>query len=174
MDEPFKTQKNIRFSHQPDLFGLPSAIVGALIGIVLFILLYFVSNAAGSEFRLITWLVSGIMAYYNSEVASRLPWCIIVFGISVIPYAILGALFGPKNKGLTIIGISVFIIYGCPVLDGIQPFRTVSSLAPPARAGVPRIHANFRERFEKFVRIRETLAPGASAGVRGSSFRASR
>jgi hypothetical protein len=111
MNQTLETQKNIKISHQPKLFGLPSPVIGALIGVTLFTLVYLVSNAAGLEFLPTVLLAPGIIAYYNSDLASDFLRYVVVFGISAIPFAILGSLFGSKSKGLIIIGISLFIIY---------------------------------------------------------------
>jgi hypothetical protein len=116
MDDPFKTQKNITVSHQQNLIAWLGPVIGALAGITLFALFYFLSNAVRSEILHLALNAPGFLIYltigsvYTSDV-DVLDQQIILFGISSIPYAVLGALFGSKNKGLIIMGIVLFIIY---------------------------------------------------------------
>lgn len=113
MNETLETQRNIKFSHQPKLFGLPGSITGALIGVVLFVVVYLVSNAAGFEILPTLLVAPGFLVYFTVGSISAIQPLddAIFFGISSIPFAVLGCLFGPKNKGLIVIGIALFIMY---------------------------------------------------------------
>ena len=113
MDDSVITQKNIKFSHQSNSFALPGSVTGALIGIIFFILVYFVSNATGLEILSTALIVPGTLI--GSTIGSVTTYDIleetIFLGISSIPLAVLGALFGSKNKGLIMMGIVLFIMY---------------------------------------------------------------
>ena len=113
MDDPFKTQKNIKFSHRSKSFRLPGPVLGTLLGIVLFILVYFVSNAMGLEILSTALIVPGylISSTIGSVSASNVLDQAIFFGISSFPSAVLGVLFGSKNKALIIMGLVLFIMY---------------------------------------------------------------
>ena len=113
MDETLETQRTIKLSHQPKSFGLPGPLTGALIGISLFNIAYFASNAVGLEILPTALMIPGYLtgSTIGSVSTSDVLDQIIFFGISAIPPAVLGALFGSKNKGLIIMGIVLFIMY---------------------------------------------------------------
>jgi hypothetical protein len=121
MNETLANQENNKFPHNPKLFGLPRPIAGALIGIVLFILIYLISNAAGFIILSAALLAPGIWANLMFESAmDRLPISASAYDFlsyamayiaAFIPPAILGSLFVSKKKEMRIIGIGLFIMY---------------------------------------------------------------
>ena len=113
MDDPFKTQKNIKVSHQQNSVAWLGPVIGALAGITLFALVYFLSIALGSEILPIALTAPGILVHFTigSVSTSDVFDNAIFLGISSIPYAVLGALFGSRNKWLFLMGIGLFIMF---------------------------------------------------------------
>lgn len=108
MNETLANQENDKFPNQTSLLGLSRSIAGALIGIVLFILIYLVSNAAGFIILSAALLAPGIWANLMFESPmDRLPISAsaydflsyaLAYGAASIPPAILGSLFVSKKK----------------------------------------------------------------------------
>ena len=121
MNETSTMQESKVEAAESKLFGLPRPWAGALFGIVLFTLIYLLSNAAGFIILPTALLAPGIWANLIFESAmDRLPISAsaydflsyaLAYGAASIPPAILGSLFVSKKKGRRIIGIGLFILY---------------------------------------------------------------
>ncbi len=99
---------------EPKLFGLPRAWAGALIGILLFWLVYLLSYyGAGFGIFSVALLAPGIWAnaIVGSATYGGFLYYPIVFVASSIPPAVLGALFVSKKRGLKMVGVIVLVIY---------------------------------------------------------------
>lgn len=100
---------------ETNLFGLPRTIAGALIGILFFIILFFVFNTLGtkSRFLMATLLAPGFLAMIllqNLDIPSR-GLVIIFFLTSGFIPAIIGSLIVSKEKIIRANGIILLVIY---------------------------------------------------------------
>jgi hypothetical protein len=121
MNKTLANQGNNKFHHQAKLFGLPRPIAGALIGILLFILIFLVSSGIGDMVFARTLLGPGDWTYTKLEsVMVRLPISASAYGFlayaiiyvaSSIPFAVLGSLILSKKKTTRTIGFVLFVIY---------------------------------------------------------------
>jgi hypothetical protein len=121
MNETLINQESNRSTSAAKLFGLPRPIAGAIIGIFLFMLIYFACYAADLEIISTALNAPGIFAYFIfgslidnlsiSASTSDFLTEVIFIGISSIPFAIFGSMFVSKNRVIVFIGFSLLIIY---------------------------------------------------------------
>jgi hypothetical protein len=105
MNEPLIHQENVESRSEAKLFGLPRPWVGALIGILLFLIIEFSLWRADRGEIAMALNYPGLLV--NSLV--DIPLDFLLVGISSIPPAIIGMLFASKSMAQKLIG-GIFLI----------------------------------------------------------------
>jgi hypothetical protein len=113
MNESLVNQKSDQYHDQTTLFGLQRPAAGATIGILLFLISFFVIWETKSIFLVTALLAPGVvtmMAFQNVDMP-LIGHVIIAFSTSSILPAIIGSLIVSKQNATRINGIILLIIY---------------------------------------------------------------
>jgi len=118
MNESLANKESVEITNEPKLLGLSRPTAGALSGIVLFLFTVAISLITKLEVIAITLLSPGVFTSFmlspwilSSPFASEITAYSIIFGISVIPPAILGLLLVSKARKERINGIIMLVLY---------------------------------------------------------------
>jgi hypothetical protein len=109
MSAPSLNQENKELIPEPKVFGLPSPVRGALMGIILYSSLILLSFVASLEALGLTLLSPGLLAAYYLN--SRYFGLVLLLGLPSIPFALFGFLIFSNDGTKRVIGIIWLIIY---------------------------------------------------------------
>jgi len=122
MNKTSAKQESKEETPESKLFGLPRPLAGALIGFLLFLFVSALAWNANVVILQAILLLGGQVFYFvirdlanmptnMTNVAHRVLYYFIVFGVSSIPYAILGSLIFSKKSTSKSNGIFLLVIY---------------------------------------------------------------
>lgn len=98
--------------------GLPQPLIGAMIGIFVFLILLLIMRLTESRLLMAALLSAGylvlMVTMFSTDLVSNmssLGYKIFLFSISSIPFAILGSLIASKEKAIKTTGVKLLVIY---------------------------------------------------------------
>jgi len=120
MNKEFASQESNVLTSKPKLFGLPRPWVGAIIGIILFLLvevIFWITKLMTAFLILLSpgilagWIIIPPTIAWSTSNASRALSYSVLAVISAIPPAILGSRIVSREKETRLFGIALSIIY---------------------------------------------------------------